>query len=401
MVIVIKSLGVNTLNLTKIKKKILSNTQQCYSDMVLECLDILKEGIPTQTELHNQTYYPFRERFKVPSQLAISARVYAWNVRKNTRKQGSNHRRISVVFDKRLFSLGGTKTTKNPVISLRTVAKRIGVLISVDGAYERFREHVETGWEATSVKMTSRFRFIVTVKKEIPEPQPMPNVLGIDVNSKHLAVTIKNPRTNRIIKQLYLGQDISQNQINFENRRGVLQGHRDTTTPQRAGKKLKTLSGRQRNFATTRLHQVVSDILKLAKEKYCTIVIEDLEKLRKSKTEWLKKSRKIVNRIPYWQFRVILEYKASIQGIPVLAVNPEYTSQMCSRCGNTTQKNWRNYSLFKCTECGFEVNRDRNASVNICNRANTTVTINDSRVQSPVVEAVVNQPVFPCDATCL
>ena len=398
MTAVIKSLIVNPVELTKVKRRLLSETRQTYSQMVLECLDILLIGKGhTRTSLHQETYKDFRERFRVPSQLVISARVYAWGFRRNYRKHKSDIKRISVSFDNRLFSLSETKSG-NPVFSLRTIRKRVGIPIAVDGAYRRLQQHLEEGWSITSVKMTSTHKFVVLIKKEF-ESKPMPNVLGVDVNSGNIAVTVKNPRTGRIIKQLYFAQDIAYRQIRFEQRRSTIQEHRDNTDPQRSGKKLKNLSGRQRNFVTTRLHQVVNEIIRLAEANYASIAIEDLKDLRKSKTEWTKRSRKIVNRIPYGQFRFLMEYKTAIKTIPLVAVKPKYTSQMCPKCGHTTKNNWVGYHYFRCEKCGFEANRDRVASVNICDRASATAVTSKSTLFSDA-EAVVNQLVRPCETTC-
>lgn len=64
----------------------------------------------------------------------------------------------------------------------------------------------------------------------------------------------------------------------------------------------------------------------------------------------------------------MIEYKAAMEGITVKYVNPAYTSQTCSCCGNKGER--ISQSVFKClcTECseyGKEVNADYNAARNI------------------------------------
>jgi transposase len=51
-------------------------------------------------------------------------------------------------------------------------------------------------------------------------------------------------------------------------------------------------------------------------------------------------------------------------GKGVLYIDPKYTSQKCSGCGYV-DKNNRHGSVFKCRNCGFELNADLNASRNI------------------------------------
>ncbi|MGC8565237.1 MAG: RNA-guided endonuclease InsQ/TnpB family protein, partial [Thermoplasmata archaeon] len=59
-----------------------------------------------------------------------------------------------------------------------------------------------------------------------------------------------------------------------------------------------------------------------------------------------------------------IEYKAEDAGKNVVYVNPKHTSQKCSRCGYINKNN-RYGSVFKCKNCGYELNADLNASRNI------------------------------------
>ena len=91
------------------------------------------------------------------------------------------------------------------------------------------------------------------------------------------------------------------------------------------------------------------------------IVFEDLTDIRE--------------RLPYakwhhiWAFRRLYEYvsyKAPEQGVSVEEVEPNHTSQRCSRadCGFTHEAN-RQGERFECQKCGYEVNADYNAAKNI------------------------------------
>ncbi|MFX0062211.1 MAG: zinc ribbon domain-containing protein [Candidatus Hermodarchaeota archaeon] len=64
-----------------------------------------------------------------------------------------------------------------------------------------------------------------------------------------------------------------------------------------------------------------------------------------------------------------MEYKAAEKGIPVVYIDPAYTSQACPQCGHTEQAN-RNKKdhWFKCKQCGYQSNDDRVASMNIRDR---------------------------------
>jgi putative transposase len=63
-------------------------------------------------------------------------------------------------------------------------------------------------------------------------------------------------------------------------------------------------------------------------------------------------------------FRAILTQKAESAGREVIAVNPAYTSQICSECGHRVPKTLSN-RVHACPCCGLVVDRDVNAARNI------------------------------------
>jgi len=48
-------------------------------------------------------------------------------------------------------------------------------------------------------------------------------------------------------------------------------------------------------------------------------------------------------------------------------VNPAYTSQTCSNCGELDKSN-RKGEIYKCKGCGLEIDADLNAAINILHR---------------------------------
>jgi len=65
----------------------------------------------------------------------------------------------------------------------------------------------------------------------------------------------------------------------------------------------------------------------------------------------------------FYQLQNFIEYKAIQKGIEVIKVKPNYTSQICHRCG---QLGSRSNGCFSCLHCGLsDFNADLNASRNL------------------------------------
>ena len=67
------------------------------------------------------------------------------------------------------------------------------------------------------------------------------------------------------------------------------------------------------------------------------------------------------------KFREWLEYFGKVYGVPVVAVEPAYTSQNCSGCGNAVKKSLSTRT--HTCNCGLVLDRDENAAVNILKAA--------------------------------
>jgi putative transposase len=90
-------------------------------------------------------------------------------------------------------------------------------------------------------------------------------------------------------------------------------------------------------------------------------VLEDLGKISKGKAKrYVKKSQ-----WAFYQLETLIKYKAALLGVPILYINPAYTSQECSRCGSINKPNGKQYNC----DCGHFDHRDANAAFNISAKA--------------------------------
>lgn len=91
------------------------------------------------------------------------------------------------------------------------------------------------------------------------------------------------------------------------------------------------------------------------------LAVENLQVRNMVKNHKLAKS---INDASWRKFREWLEYFGMVYGVPVIAVNPSYTSINCSNCGKAVVKtlSTRTHS---CHACSYVADRDENAAQNI------------------------------------
>ena len=80
---------------------------------------------------------------------------------------------------------------------------------------------------------------------------------------------------------------------------------------------------------------------------------------------------KSINDASWYQFRVWIEYFAKIFGKVTVAINPAYTSQECSSCGEIVKKSLSTRTHV--CQCGCVLDRDHNAARNILGQGLSTV----------------------------
>lgn len=176
---------------------------------------------------------------------------------------------------------------------------------------------------------------LVWFKEVLPRTEG--SSVGIDLGYNKLIITSNNEVIGTELKELY--QKISNKKQGSKNFKDLLI-HRD-------------------NLINFYVNQIDIKDLK-------TIVIEDLVNV-KHKSELHKK---INNKLQRWSYRKTIDKisrTCEVNGIELVKVSPAYTSQTCSCCGHI-DKNSRKLEDFHCVSCGYEIDADINASVNIHNR---------------------------------
>ncbi|MBU5335882.1 RNA-guided endonuclease InsQ/TnpB family protein [Intestinibacter bartlettii] len=190
-------------------------------------------------------------------------------------------------------------------------------------------------------------------------------VLGVDVGVKYPVYMCVSDNT---YKRKHIGSaaDFLKVRQQFQERKRKLQASLDITKGGKGRKKktqaLERFKDKERNFAKTYNHQVSKKVVEFAKKNKCeTIALEKITKEGIGDT--------ILRNWSYYELQHMIEYKAKRECIKVEFVDPAYTSQTCSKCGHVSKDNRQTQEHFKCVNCGYELNADHNAAINIARRS--------------------------------
>ncbi|SDL00797.1 RNA-guided endonuclease InsQ/TnpB family protein [Natronorubrum texcoconense] len=338
----------------------------CWSD------ESYTECVTVNTTARDALYDELREETDLTANLvqeAIRRAVHAVNGCVERWKQGKRVSRPeftswSMLYDKRSATFYRNK------VSLSTVNGRVECDFELPSdsptPYERYVLSEEFEFRASTLQydaVNDEFYFHITTRKydsdgdgkssEVSEDAEHQTVLGIDLGVNSLAVSSTGT--------FWQGDDYDHWCREFEKRRGEMQ-QRGT---QAAHNVLLRLGKREEAWRKQYIHTVANELVTEAVEHDCDVIVfEELTDIRERlpQAKWHH----------IWAFRRLYEYvsyKAPEKGISVEQVEPNYTSQRCSRtdCGFTHDDN-RHGEHFCCQKCGYEVNADYNAAKNIGTR---------------------------------
>jgi len=126
---------------------------------------------------------------------------------------------------------------------------------------------------------------------------------------------------------------------------------------------------RKEHYQITYLNHLISkQIIQIALKEKANLSLENLIGIKERLVKRGEISPLLLSNWPYKQIFDFIRYKANLAGIKVVTVNPSGTSITCSKCGYSDENNRINQCIFKCKNCGFELNADLNAARNIAKK---------------------------------
>lgn len=217
------------------------------------------------------------------------------------------------------------------------------------------------GTYATVSERADRWFISVFVEEEIePSNETMGKPIGVDLGIKNLAVcsngkTFENPKSlsKQERKLKHLQRELSRRKKGSSRRE---------QTKKKIAKCYLSVS----NVRKHTLHEVSHYVA--VERKPETIVLEDLNVSGMMKNHHLAKS---ISDASFSELRRQIEYKAEWNGIEVQIADRFYpSSKTCSNCGCKKEKLDLSERVFRCENCGFELDRDLNAARNLALLAN-------------------------------
>ncbi|RLJ07020.1 MAG: transposase [Candidatus Aenigmatarchaeota archaeon] len=339
------------LKVSKKNKEILLKTMELFRDACNYISEIAwKQKCFNPVALHHLTYRKVREKFKLPANLAIEARDRVAKSYKTDKSKLHEFKSLSMDLDDRLFSI--KQKEDKFLVSIATIKGRIKCELDIGDYQRQYLENAKPTY-ATLHYRNKTFFLHIAIDKEIPEPKGS-NPVGVDVGIKHLLVASNGFKVKggKIVKQ----------REHFRKLRQELQKKRTWS----AYRKLKQISGKEKRWINTILHQISREFVDSLKEGD-VVVMEKLNGIRE-RVKLRKEQRYFFHSWAFRKLQQYIEYKALERGIPVVYVNAKNTSITCPRCGYVEKRNRRTQSLFRCVKCGFQHNADMVGALNLANK---------------------------------
>lgn len=193
--------------------------------------------------------------------------------------------------------------------------------------------------------------------------------VGIDLGIKDLAIVncidkpIKNinkttkvrkikKKLRRLQKQVSRKYEANKDGDKFVKTKNIIKLER----------KIKLIHRQLTNIRNNHIHQSTNKIIKL---KPYRVVMEDLNIAGMMKNKHLAES---IAEQKFYEFKRQIQYKCAFNGIEFIQADRWYpSSKTCSCCGSVKKQLNLKERIYVCDNCGFTIDRDKNASINLSN----------------------------------
>jgi putative transposase len=188
------------------------------------------------------------------------------------------------------------------------------------------------------------------------------DVVGVDLGVKALAIL----STGEVFEgaKAYRRIEAKLSRLQWLNRHKQI----GSANSKKAQLKIARLHQRIANLRKDTLHKLTTYLAK----NHSTVVIEDLNVSGMLANRQLAKA---VSDMGFYEFRRQLEYKTKLYGSELVVVDRWFpSSKTCSSCGTKKDALTLAERVMKCEHCGFSLDRDLNAAINLRNVVSHTMS---------------------------
>jgi putative transposase len=328
----------------------LTKTLETFAYVCNCVLAVSKESSKTRAfDLHHLCYHSLKEQTGLTSNYVVRA-IARVAQSFGAKRPPTEFRPTSLDLDKDLIRYNAY----NETISISSVDGRLKNIPLRIGNYQRSLLLGQNPKAGTLVhdKRKNNWYVHLIIENDTPEPTGS-KPLGVDLGINRIATTSDGEPIS--------GRSINRRRERYARTRASMQS-KGTKGCKRA---LKRLSGKQARFTKDTNHKLSKKIVGKAKKTDSYIVVEDLEGIRERTNHKGRRLRKMIGGWSFYQLQSFIDYKASLEGIAVVKIDPAYSSKTCSECGviGTRRKH-----IFCCKSCGNIADADVNAARNIALR---------------------------------
>src|SRR2546422_3666102 len=324
----------------------------------------LSEDIRSRARLTRAAYKNLSARYAVYKQYIPSAFEVALSVLKAHRRRIRKGKRSSIPFLRRLM-LKAENQSYWPDRETGRIRIRIrgteGVQLPLPLSEWHRSILGDSSWGLGSLTVVPG-KVIVVLRKEAPKPYEPQGAIALDTNEDSLDGVHASGDSAELLRVSFDGARRIQ-EIHFRRRRRLAKKKAQDRRVQRI--LLNREGRRERNRVRQRLHRVSKWLVRAVTTRRAAIVLEDLT-LHGSGG----RSHRMNRRLSSWPRSEIhrqIEYKAALEGVPVIKVSPAWTSKTCPVCG--ARRRDRVGKVFVCLMCDWEMDRQINAGLNILKTA--------------------------------
>jgi putative transposase len=324
----------------------------------------LREDIRSRTRLAQAAYQMLSRAHNVYKQYIPSAFEIALAVLKAHRRRLKKGKRSSVPYMRKPMLKAENQSywldrdmgcLRIPICGMEGVQ----IFLPLSGWHRSFLS--DPTWNLGSLTVVPD-KIILVVRQEVPGEYKSEGAVALDTNEDSMDGVVASDEA--MVRTILSFAGVRRVQKTHFRRRRMLATKK--ARDRRVMRRLLHREGlRERNRVRQRLHRASKRLVAFAAGRRAAIILENLRLHGAG-----GRSRRMNRRLASWPRREIhrqIEYKAALAGVPIIKVNPAWTSKTCPVCG--ARRRDRVGKVFVCEMCDWEMDRQINAGMNILKTA--------------------------------